>query len=76
MSCENNATTIITTILAATIAIVSEFLPFIPGVEGNGFVHTIFTALKKKFPLARGQHTVTIREPESTVIPELETSTV
>lgn len=80
MSCDNSVSVIITSVLAATIAIVSEFLPFIPGVEGNGIVHTIFSALRKKFPLAGHRQTVvSIAEPESTVIPEenlIETASV
>jgi hypothetical protein len=66
MSCEN-VSAIIATVIAATVAIVSEFLPFIPGVEGNGIVHTIISGLKKNFPL---QAEVSISNPESVVIPE------
>lgn len=75
MSCEN-IPTIITTVVASTIAIVSEILPFFTDVEGNGIVDTILKALRKKFPLSSEQRTVTIREPESSTIPEIETSTV
>lgn len=75
MSCEN-IPTIITTVVAAGIAIVSEFLPFFTDVEGNGIIDTIMKSLRKKFPLSSEQRTVTIREPESTTIPEIETSSV
>jgi hypothetical protein len=48
---QENYTTLITTITAVGVLVVSEILPFIKQLDGNGVVDLIMKSLKKRFPV-------------------------
>lgn len=51
--CQENYPNLITSIIATGILIISEVLPFIPQLSGNGVIHAVFGQLRKTFPLKR-----------------------
>ena len=46
-----NYTNLLTSILAVGVLVISEVLPFIKSLNGNGLVHGIVNSLVKKFPV-------------------------
>lgn len=50
--CQENYTNLVTSIVAAGVLIISEILPFIESLKGNGIVHAAISALKTTFPTA------------------------
>ena len=49
--CQENYPNLITSIVATGILIVSEVLPFINSLNGNGVVHSVVARLRKTFPV-------------------------
>jgi hypothetical protein len=47
---QENYTVLVTTIVSVGVMIVSEILPFVKSLEGNGVVDLIMKSLKKRFP--------------------------
>ena len=49
--CQENYPNLITSIVATGILIISEILPFISSLNGNGVVHAVLGKLRKTFPV-------------------------
>jgi hypothetical protein len=47
---QENYTALVTTIVSVGVLIVSEILPFVKALEGNGVVDLIMKSLRKRFP--------------------------
>lgn len=54
--CQENYPNLITSIVATGILIVSEILPFISSLNGNGVVHAVLGKLRKTFPTEAEQN--------------------
>lgn len=71
MSCPDNTASLVTAISSVVVLIISEVLPFIPNIPGNGLVHALITTLRTQLPLARPATSVSFAPvPENPAQPQ------
>jgi hypothetical protein len=67
--CPDSTAGLVTGISAVIVLIISEILPFIPNIPGNGLLHGLITVLRTQLPLARPATSVSFAPVSESQIP-------